>query len=110
MGPRTVHPARHAFRTALPCLLVAAFWGCAECEKDFDCPGTKVCNVSAGQCEDFVCREDRDCPPTKACRRNRCKTTEAAATDEDADAFVLGAAVSAPGSAPQDALVFSPPD
>lgn len=102
--------APHALRSALLCLAAAALWSCAECEKDFDCPGTKVCNTSAGQCEDFVCREDRDCPPTKGCRGNRCKATEAPPTDEDADAFLLGAAASAPGSTPQDALVFSPPD
>lgn len=77
-------------RTLLPSLL-AALWalsGCAECEKDFDCPGTKIC--TGGACEVFVCREDRDCPPAQACRRNACKARGAVDPDEDLDAYLLG--------------------
>ena len=88
---------------ALPTMSAAlALWtvACAECEKDFDCPGTKICNTSEGQCEDLVCREDRDCPPAQTCRGNRCKPTEADSPVEDADAFRLAAPPSAAMSGP----------
>lgn len=105
MGLRLALPS---LVTTFVCLLGAALSACAECEKDFDCPGTKVCKVEEGQCEDFVCSEDRDCPPAKSCRGNRCRTTEADPPDEDADAFILSAPVSGPPA--QDAAIFSPPD
>lgn len=73
---------------------IAALAGCAECERDFDCPGTKVCDVEEGECEEFVCAEDRDCPPATRCRKNRCQPRTAEAPAEGADAVVLGASVS----------------
>jgi hypothetical protein len=64
--------------------------GCGECEKDFDCPGTKVCNVASAQCEAFVCDDDADCPPDRACRKNKCTARPAPAVPA-LDAFVVSA-------------------
>lgn len=91
---------------ALGCVL-----GCSECEKDFDCPGTKVCNVSEGTCEAFACKSDRDCPPTRTCKANHCKANRPPSADDDADAIYLsppGLPV-VPGTSPTDAGLVTPP-
>ena len=94
----------------LPLLALAAV-GCSECERDFDCPGTKVCNVSSGTCQAFVCKTDRDCPPTHACRSNACRARTPPAAGEPADALLLSAPSSFPSAAPvTDAGAFTQPD
>ncbi|MCA9538352.1 MAG: hypothetical protein KC620_05660 [Myxococcales bacterium] len=64
-------------------------WGCAECEEDYDCPGTQVCDRERGVCEAFVCGVDADCAPGQRCTENRCKPTEAAPPAERPDALVI---------------------
>jgi hypothetical protein len=86
--------------------LAGALAACAECKKDFDCPGTKVCNTGEGRCEAFVCAEDQDCPPATRCRSNRCRSESPEPPVSEADAFVLGATV----AGPVDAGLFNPPD
>jgi hypothetical protein len=103
-----MRPTAHRLVLGLLWLVVTpalALTACAECEKDFDCPGTKVCNTGEGQCEAFVCDEDQDCPPATRCKSNRCRG-ESPEPVSTADAFVLGAAV----SGPVDLGVFNPPD
>ncbi len=76
-------------RTLLFALAALAF-GCAECEEDFDCPGTQLCNTTAGECEAFVCKQEADCPPGHACSGNRCsEQAPATATPPTPDALVL---------------------
>ena len=53
-------------------VLITMIYGCGECEVDYDCPATQVCNVQNQQCEIFVCREDAHCQPAQRCRENRC--------------------------------------
>lgn len=78
--------------------LMALTLGCAECEGDFDCPGTQLCNTEAGECEAFVCKRAQDCPPGHGCSENRCSEkappSEAPPTP---DALVL-----TPGASPPD--------
>jgi hypothetical protein len=104
--------AHSTLGATLACLMLAVA-GCGECEKDFDCPGTKVCNVSAGQCEAFVCDDDGDCPPDLACRKNRCSGREAPAVPV-LDAFIVSAPPAAgSGAGPTDGgglVPLSPPD
>lgn len=70
--------------------LLAAALGCAECEQDFDCPGTQLCNAS-GECEAFVCKRSQDCPPGHVCGDNRCEERAPSQDAPDApDALVLG--------------------
>jgi hypothetical protein len=99
--------------TALSLSVLLCGTACGECEKDFDCPGTKVCNVSAGQCEAFVCDDDGDCPPERACRKNRCSGRPAPPLPT-VDAFVVGAPASgAVGGGETDAgglVPLTPPD
>lgn len=104
-----MRPTAHRLALGLFWLLATpllALTACAECEKDFDCPGTKVCNTGEGQCEAFVCAEDQDCPPATRCKSNRCRSESPDPGVSTADAFVLGAAV----SGPVDAALFNPPD
>ncbi len=94
--------------------LLLGLGACSECQKDFDCPGTKVCNVSQGTCEAFECKGDRDCPPTTACKNNRCKGRSAPHGSTSPDAFLLSPAgatgpITAPVSGPTDAGVVTPP-
>lgn len=63
--------------------------GCAECEKDYDCPGTQICSAEEGECVPFVCRADRDCPPGQTCAQNRCRETRARPAPTDGDPVVL---------------------
>ncbi len=79
-------------RALLIGLVVALAFGCAECEEDFDCPGTQVCGSSA-TCEAFVCKRSEDCPPGHVCGENRCVEQEP----------------SRKGPETPDARVFSPP-
>jgi len=51
--------------------------GCAECEKDYDCPGTQICSAAEAECVPFVCRAVRDCPPGQSCAANRCRVNPA---------------------------------
>lgn len=63
--------------------------GCAECEEDYDCPGTQVCNRERGACEAFVCLADGDCAPGLACSDNACTPRPIAASVAAPDALVI---------------------
>lgn len=77
-----------ALRHALLLLLLnATLPGCDECERDIDCPNTKVC--SDGQCEASVCRRDDECPPDRTCEKNRCRLVTPSPPPEAADAIVI---------------------
>ncbi len=68
------------------CLLFCALTlaACADCEEDFDCPATEVCNTERGACEAFVCKKDEHCPPGRQCKDNSCKGGPAAPAEADA--------------------------
>lgn len=63
--------------------------GCAECEEDYDCPGTEVCNVSRGACEAFTCLADDDCAPGHRCADNACSPRTPTAPPDAPDALVI---------------------
>jgi hypothetical protein len=102
--------------SSAPCLWVwvtaLLLSACAECEKDFDCPGTEICGAE-GECEAFVCASSDDCAPGQACSKNRCRTREnVTPPPESPDAYVLsppgGAVPSAPttpGTSPSTGVV-----
>ncbi len=69
-------------------LISALALGCAECEEDFDCPNTQVCNSEREACEPFVCRRNEHCPPGRVCRANACRG--AASAPPAPDALVIG--------------------
>lgn len=79
-------------RRAAALALLAGLWvgGCAECESDDDCPGSRICDRRRGQCEALVCARDRDCAPGHRCHDNRCRATPADAGPRPApDALVI---------------------
>jgi hypothetical protein len=63
--------------------------GCSECEVDYDCPGTQICNASSQICERFVCREDAQCPPGHQCQNNRCVQSQSKSPPDAVDDFVV---------------------
>jgi len=73
-GMTRVRLARWGLACAAVLAVAAAACGSAgPCKDDYDCDGTEVCNVTAGQCESPVCRHDVDCIDSRlVCRDNRC--------------------------------------
>lgn len=72
---------------ALWALVGASALACTECEVDYDCPGTRICND--GVCEDYVCRRDEDCPPGNRCEANTCRENPAEPAPDAPDAVVI---------------------
>ena len=76
-------------RIAAGALLALAGMSCAECEDDYGCPGSEICNAD-GECEALVCTQDQSCAPGQICRHNRCETpTNEPARPPSPDAFVI---------------------
>lgn len=61
--------------------------GCTECEDDYDCGGTLICQE--GVCEAFVCQRDEDCPPGHTCAENACRENPAQPAPDPPDAVVI---------------------
>ncbi len=70
---------------------------CGECESDYDCDGTRVCDTESGECQAFSCKRASDCPPGQACSTNRCVERKPSQAPPDApDALVLVPAATPP--------------
>ncbi|MEE2756082.1 MAG: hypothetical protein VYA30_05455 [Myxococcota bacterium] len=63
--------------------------GCGECEEDYDCPGTLICNVASKRCEALVCRSHKDCEVGYSCTENRCQQSSEAPQTENAEELEL---------------------
>ncbi len=68
-------------------LLLLLALGCAECEGDYECEGTLICQ--AGRCQPLKCRRHEDCAPGRICKENSCEelSPQGAPTP---DALILG--------------------
>ena len=70
-------------------IIIMVCVGCAECEVDYDCPGSEICKVALGQCQQAECTQHQDCPPAHQCVRNQCALLQPSRPQGGVDALVL---------------------
>ena len=78
--------------------VLASLGGCGECEDDYACPSSQICNTEKARCEAYGCRQDRECAPGHRCLSNQCQVQAPKKPPDDIETLPAGQSNAAPSA------------